>query len=395
VQSYLFARFWVVIPLLAVGCANRRYENTAAIFDHPIHASNDAIADIWFKTCYIYPARDYLTFTWAGRALVGDEAWNIAPDGGVADGPFHIDRDITMVSAQQLGSDPSGIPGPTAPWRIVKRKGHGSTPGFIGEDASARTFFVKLDDPEYPELGTAAEVIGSRVYWLVGYDVPPTYLVTVSGTGDAQFDGRRAIASLSVSGRVLGGFPFDRFSLRREVRAIRLVAAWLNDTDRTDNNTLIAFDQGRITCYMLDFNSCLGSWNGRPKEPWRGWRHAWDVEYQLTGLLTLGLFPRLPTSVPAHSPAVGSYDLLTWASARAWRAQNPNSAFDRLTQADAEWIGRRMAAISEEQLRAIVTSAGFSSADDAAAVLRMLIARRKNVLRAWGLEALLTSSAGG
>lgn len=380
---------------LPAGCANRRYENTARAFDRPTHASNDTLAAIWFKTCYVYPGRDYLTLSWAGRALFGDEAWNVEPDGEVADGPFFANRDTRAVSPASLLADPFHAGIPVSPWHITRRKDHGATPGFVGQDATGRTFFVKLDDPDYPELGTSTEIIGSRIYWLLGYHVPPTYLIALDGTGDDRFDGKRATASLAVPGNVLGGFPFDRFSLRREVRATRLVAAWLNDTDRTDNNTLIAVDQDQVVCYYLDFNSCLGSWNGRPKEPWRGWRYAWDVEYQILGLLTLGLLPNLPNSAPLPRPAVGSFDLLTWTSARAWRAQNPNSAFDRLTQADAAWIARRMAAISLEQLRAVVASAGLSDPDDAAAVLQMLVTRRESVLRAWGLEALLTSSDEG
>lgn len=391
VRQCLLVRWCLVVLLLAAGCANRRYENTADVFDHVIHASHDDPADIWFKTCYVYPVRDYLILTWAGRALFGDDAWNVEPGGGVGDGPFFVNRDIAVVPPAELQSDPFGISEPAPPWRIARPKDRGGTAGFLGTDSTGRTFYVKLDDPGYPQLGTSAEIIGSRLYWLMGYHVPPTYLVTIAGTGDARFDGRRATASLALAGNVLGGFPFDRFSMRREVRAIRLLAAWLNDTDRTDNNTLLVFDEGRVTAYMLDFNSCLGSWNGRPKEPWRGWRHTWDVEYQFTALLTLGLLPKLPKSVSIHSPAVGSYDLLMWTSARAWRAQNPNSAFDRATQADAEWIARRMAAVSEEQLRAIVASAGLSDPDDAAAVLRMLVVRREQVLRAWRLEALLTS----
>src|SRR5690606_11987406 len=154
----------------------------------------------------------------------------------------------------------------------------------------------------------------------------------------------------------------------------------------------IAVDQNQVVCYYLDFNSCLGSWNGRPKEPWRGWRYAWDVEYQLLGLLTLGLLPNLPNSAPLPRPAVGSFDLLTWTSARAWRAHNPTAAFDRLTQADAAWIARRMAALSLELLMSVLASAGLSDRDDAAAVLQMLVTRRESVLRAWSLEALLTSS---
>jgi len=185
---------------------------------------------------------------------------------------------------------------------------------------------------------------------------------------------------------VVGGFKFDPYRLRREIRALRLVCAWLNDVDRTDNNTLVSIQDGRGICYLVDFNSCLGSWNGRPKESRRGWRHEWDVEYQILSALTLGLLPRLPAESPVPSAAVGRLDTLNHADARRWRSQLASTAFDRCTQEDAEWIARRIAAVTADQLQAIVAAAEFTRVEDARAVLRMLQARRRRVLAAWGLD---------
>jgi hypothetical protein len=385
----------LLFACLLHGCAELEYDNKAAVFDRPCEPLNDSLADIWLKTCYLYPARDYLTFSWAGRAFFGDEAWDVAPDGLVADGPFFVNRDIRAIPADDLRSGPPDTAPPTAPWRVKKSKESGATAGFLGEDAAGRTYFVKLDDPAYPELGTSAEIVGARLYWLMGYRVPATCLTKIEGTGDARYDGRRATASAFVPGRIIGQFKFDSYRMRREVRAMRLVAAWLNDTDRTDNNTLVTIEDGRALCYLLDFNSCLGSWNGRPKEPWRGRRYAWDVEYQILGATTLGMLPALPRSLPAGSPAIGAFDLLAAGDPKAWRSQNPNSAFDRMTRADAEWIARRMAAVSPTQLRAVAASAQFTSQADADAVLQMLQTRRERLLTAWGFGDLLNAADGG
>jgi hypothetical protein len=385
----------MLLGWLSGGCAKLEYENRAAVFDRPFAPHNDSVPDIWFKTCYLYQARDYLTLSWAGRGLFGDEAWDVTPAGEVCDGPFFINRGIGGVSAEQLRAGPGDGPPAAGPWRIKKAKEKGATPGFVGEDAAGRTFLVKLDDAACPELGTSAEMIGSRVYWLMGYRVPGTFLVTINGTGDSRYDGRRATASAYLPGKVLGGFKFDCYRMRREVRALRLVAAWLNDIDRGDNNTVVTVEDGRALCYLVDFNSCLGSWNGRPKEAWRGWRYAWDVEYQLLGIATLGLLPRLPRSVPRGTPAVGSLDLLAEGDARAWRSQNPNTAFDRMTKADAEWIARRMAGVSRAQLKAVVAAAQFTCQEDADSVLETLLIRRERLLRAWGLGDLLSVADGG
>jgi len=373
----------------AAGCARFRYDNTSVVFDRPFRARHDPVWLIWLKTSYFYPVRDAALFTWLGRGLFGDEAWNVTDDGGVADGPFFVNRNIPSITPEQAGTGAASAPAPLGPWRIKKRKEAGRTPGFIGEDGAGRTFLVKMDDARYPELGTSAEIIGSRVCWLMGYRVPAVYGVVIDGTGDPVYDGRRATASLFVPGRVVGQFKLDRYRMRREIRGLRLVSAWLNDTDRTDNNTLVSVQNGRAVCYLIDFNSCLGSWNGRPKEPWRGWRHEWDVSYQLLGVLTLGLLPKLPADTEIRSPAVGTYDLLAASDARRWRSEDAQTAFDRVTHADAEWVARRMAAVTRPQLQAIVEAAAYSREEDAASVLQMLIERRRRVLEGWGLGRLL------
>ena len=373
----------VLWALAASGCAELKYDNTAVVFDHPPAIVKDTLAGIWLKTCYLYPARDYLTFTWLGRVLLGDEAWDVTPDGGVPDGPLFINREVRAVSPEDLRRGPGDGPPPVGPWRVKKAKWQGQTAGFIGEDAVGRSYLVKIDDPDYPELGTSAEMIGSRLTWLMGYRVAPVYLVTITGTGDARYDGRRATASALVPGRILGEFKFDFYRMRREIRALRLVAEWLNNTDCVDNNTLVVMEDGQTRCYLVDFNSSLGSWNGRPKEAWRGRRYAWDVEYQVLGLLTIGLLPRWPSEMKAVSPAAGTFDAGAEFSG-PWRPQNPNTAFDRLTGADAAWMARRMAAVSTEQLRAIVAAAEYSRPADADYVLKVLTERRERILDRWG-----------
>lgn len=385
---------WLTLLLLGcAGCGEFQRENTAAEFDGALCGHRDGVAAIWFKTSYLHPGRDYLTFDWLRRGIGGDEAWNVASDGGVPDGPFFTNRNIVQVAPGSLRAFASESE-PVGPWRLRKAKAAGKTPGFIGEDSLGRAYLVKLDHEDYPELGTSAEVIGARVVWLLGYHTLPVYLVRVEGTGDHRFDGRRAAATPFLEHGVVGGFKYDHFRMRREVRALRLAAAWLNDVDRVDNNTLVAIQDNRAICYQIDFNSSLGSWNGRPKEPWRGRRYAWDVEWQVVGFLTLGLFPSASPSGEVDSPSTGRL-APPFGEARNWRGQNPNTAFDRLTQADAQWMARRLALISEAQLGEIVAAAEFGDPADADRVREWLRERRRWVLRSWGLEDLLSIGGHG
>lgn len=362
----------------AAGCSDLRRDSTVAELPRPTRPREPTLAEIFLNTNYLYPARDYLTFSGLGRALVGDEAWNVGAAGRIGPSSIFTDRIIAALDAADFDRTLGWLSPPRGPWTIVTAKTVGATRGFIGRDASGRTFSVKFDDPEFPELGSAAEAIASRIYAALGYPVPAVYVVTVSGTGDPRCDGHRAAASEFVPGRPFGTFSMDRFRMRREARALRLVAAWLNDTDRSDNNTLVTLDGGRVRCWLLDFNSALGSWNGRPKEPWRGRRCAWDVEWQLVTLFTLGVVhPDIDANEPVVSPAVGRFS----ASFRPWlwRPQNPLTAFDRLTRSDAEWMLKRIDSLPEAQLRAIVAAAHYSHASDAEYVLQTLLQRRERL----------------
>jgi len=389
-RCWCWRKTWVAAAvLLGAGCSPAvRSWNTTAEWGNSYRGHRDSVGLIWFKTCYLYPARDYLALDWLGRCWSGDEAWNVTEDGEVADGPFYTNRRISQITPETLRAlSPEAAP--VGPWRIRKAKGPGATKGFVGTDSRGRAYLVKLDHDEYPELGTAAEVIGSRLMWLLGYQVLPVYLVRVEGTGDPRYDGRRATATLYLEEGVLGGFKFDHFRMRREVRALRMAAAWLDDVDRVDNNTLAVRRDGRMVCYQIDFNSCLGSWNGRPKEAWRGHRHAWDVERQIVDCLTLGLLPPPPAERLLERPSLGRLDLPA-STARQWRGQNPNTAFDRMTHADAEWMARRLAEVSEEQIRAIVRAAEYEDPANEEEMCQYLLDRRRWVLRSWGVEHLLT-----
>lgn len=364
---------------MPLGCAELRRENSPAEIPAPPKRPAPTLAECFFKANYFYPVRDYLTLSWAGRALFGDEAWDVLPDGGVPDSGLYVNRDLGRISPEALASGSCFCAAPSGRWRVVQRKESGQTDGFVGADGSGRLWMVKLDAAGYPELGTAAEAIGARIFWVMGYQVPATFVTTIHGTGDARYDGRRAAVSEIVAGEALGPFRMDHFRMRREMRALRLVAAWLNDPDRGDRNTVAAESGGRATFYFVDFNSALGSWNGRPKDAWRGNRYVWDIEWQWVEALSLGLLhPEVDAGQPVVSAAVGRFRGRF--EPKWWRAQNPCTAFDRMTAADAGWMAAKMSALSDEQLRAIVAAGRYSREEDATYVFETLVERRARII---------------
>ncbi len=378
----------IVNLTLLIGCRQYQYYNEAR-FVHPddkgVRFSDDATWEIFFKTTYFYPVRDF--FDWGRHSGLFIckclPARNLDENGEVPDSSFFQNRAILGVDPALLARGPNRGPAPSGPFTILKIKDKGVSLGFIGEDENGHKYLIKLEDTNHPGLAGTAEIVTSRIYWALGYFVPETYLVTISGTGDERFDGKRGLASRFVPGEVLGSFKFDWVRDRREFRGLKLAAAWLNDTDRAGQNSLAALEDDLILFYLLDFNGSLGSYRqGIPKEPWIGCRYAWDVEKQvigLLGLLTLGLIQDRPCvqGEIVESKSLGYLSMRV--DPEQWRPEKPNTAFDSMTEDDAVWMARKMAQFSREQLAAIVAEARIDETE-AERLVEILLSRREGIL---------------
>ncbi|MGH9203448.1 MAG: hypothetical protein ACRD2A_19675, partial [Vicinamibacterales bacterium] len=62
-------------------------------------------------------------------------------------------------------------------WVISRDKGAGVQPGFRMTDPSGQIYQIEVDPPEYPEMASGAETIGTAFYHAFGYHVVEVYLV--------------------------------------------------------------------------------------------------------------------------------------------------------------------------------------------------------------------------
>jgi hypothetical protein len=318
-------------------------------------------------------------------------------------------------------------------WTVVRDKGAGFQPGFRATTPSdpGRLYQVEFDPPSNPEMATGAELVGTAIYHAIGFNVVQMYLVEIdpakltiapeatikTASGRRRFtkadlsdvlrnsarlpNGRyRALASRFADGRGVGHFrhygtrPDDPNDIyphehRRELRANRVFAAWLNHDDSRAINTLdmLVDANGRrhVRHYMFDFGSILGSATrfGDVRQSGR--------EYFLSGrpswltLATAGLYVRpwlrydYPDDLP---PAVGNFHATGFEPAR-WVAEYPNVAFANMRADDAFWGARIVAAFSDEAIAAIVKKARFTDPSAADFVTTALIARRDAIARTW------------
>ena len=71
-----------------------------------------------------------------------------------------------------------GPPPDPSRWLIWRGKTSGSHPGFTAKDANGETWFLEFDPPYYPNAATAAAVMGSKIFWALGYNQVESFVTT-------------------------------------------------------------------------------------------------------------------------------------------------------------------------------------------------------------------------
>jgi hypothetical protein len=323
----------------------------------------------------------------------------------------------------------AGPPPDPSRWVIWRDKTSGSHPGITAKDANGETWFLEFDPPYYPNAATAAAVMGSKIFWALGYNQVESFLTTFDPKRmeihpEATFarpngkrtpitksdidellekaarrpDGTyRVFAGRLIPGRIIGNFryqgtrPDDPNDLvphehRRELRSLFVFGAWTNVTDFKAENTLdsMVTKNGRaiVKHYLQDVGSSFGMCNDI---------HTWDVSWEhfYTGgatakrLLSFG-FALSPWQTVKYTekPEIGKFEADRF-DPRKWRGHTPNAAIIEMRDDDAFWAARRVGAFSDEMIRAIVHTGEFSDPASEKAIADIMIKRRQKILQAY------------
>jgi hypothetical protein len=334
------------------------------------------------------------------------------------------------MSLDEMKSGPDrGGPAPGT-WKLVRGDATGVTPGFRILDSNGQLFFIKVDQPKNPELSTGAEVVSTKLFHALGYNVPENYIVSMSpenvDLSEAQItgpDGRRrrmtrgefadllekaarskdgtyrVIASKGIAGSIIGPFryygtvPDDPNDIvphehRRELRAVRVFGAWVNHMDSRGINsldTLVDAEGGkRVKHYLIDFGSTLGSAAITVKSRRSGNAYLYDFGDGMKTMLTFGLY--VPSwafiDFPVELPSVGRIEGDAF-NPEKWVPHYPNPAFDNARADDTFWAARRVMAFSNEAIRALVEQGQYSDPKAAEYLTEVLIKRRNKIGAAW------------
>jgi hypothetical protein len=317
-----------------------------------------------------------------------------------------------------------GAPPDPSHWVLIREKTAGVHPGFTARDAKGETWFLQFDPPTNPEGATAAVVVATKIFWALGYNQVESYLTTfdpknvaidpkatvkrpsgkrtpftrddinailerVARNADGTY---RVIAGRLIPG-YLGNFLFEGMRTddpndlvphehRRELRALRVFGAWTNLTDLKAANTLDALvtENGRtlVKHYLQDVGSTFGMCNDFHE--WDlSWEHFYEGGPSMKRFFSFGFALSPWQTVPYQEyRSIGKFEGDVF-DPRNWRPQTPTTAYMELRDDDAFWAARRVAAFTDELIRAAVHTGQFS--DPAAEKLLgdVLIKRRNKI----------------
>jgi hypothetical protein len=297
------------------------------------------------------------------------------------------------------------------------------------KDGTGETWFVEFDPPYYPEGATAAVVMATKFFWALGYNQVESFITTFDAkkmTFDPKATLRRpngkrtpftpddvnavlekvarrpdgtyrVVAGRLLPGKIIGNFRYEGtrpddpndlvpHELRRELRALRVFGAWTNLTDLKSLNTLdsLVTENGRtvVKHWLQDVGSTFGMCNDLHE--WDlGWEHFYQGDTLRKRLFSFG-FALSPWQTVKYTegPSIGKFEGDRF-DPRTWRPQTPTIAYLELRDDDAFWAAQRIAAFSDEMIRAIIHTGEFSDPQAERAIADIMIKRRDKILQAY------------
>jgi hypothetical protein len=368
-------------------------------------------------------------FVTAGYKPSGTRARNINTVDEVPDSSWFTNRiGTTPVTIEELVRGPNrGAPPDPSRWTLTREKTAGAHPGFTARDAKGETWFLEFDPPYFPEGATGAVAVATKIFWAFGYNQVESFLTTFDPKR-VDFDPKatirrpsgartrfteddmnailervarrpdgtyRVIAGRLIPGKILGGFLYEGtrpddpndvvpHEHRRELRALHVFGAWTNLTDLKAANTLdtLLTENGRsiVKHYLQDVGSTFGMCNEL---------HEWDLSYEyfyqgdttVRRLFSFG-FALSPwqTIHYVEYPSIGKFEGTRF-DPTTWRPQTPTTAYLEMRDDDAFWAARRVAAFTDEMIRAAVHTGEYSDPAAEKYLADVLIERRNKVVR--------------
>ncbi len=178
----------------------------------------------------------------------------------------------------------------------------------------------------------------------------------------------------------------------RPARGLSVFAAWLAHDDSRAINTLdMLVEEDGVSFlrhHLIDFGSTLGSASNGPNTPRNGDEYIFAWGPAAKQFCTLGLWvPRWARKKFPGLPAVGNFEPKVFDPIK-WVPEYPNPAFVNRLPDDAFWAAKQVMAFTDEEIRAIVATGGFSDARAEKYIADTLIERRDKIGHAFFRQVL-------
>lgn len=385
---------------------------------------------------YFFDTFVHRRLTHAMEVHADEPARNINALGEVPNSTWFTNRvGRSELTTEQIARGPNTDDGPdlTAPIRITGTKIGGASVGLLSVDARGVKYLLKFDEPDVPEMETAADVIVARLLWALGYSVPEDQVInlrrdqlvlaetatvkdvfgnkkpmTVADLEDSLSrvhhtpDGTyRTLASKYLSGIPIGGTPQEGVreddpndliphQHLREMRAYYVFASWLQQTDVKEDNSLDMWvtdpeEPARhyVQHYLVDFGKSLGANAFIKKHPGDGHTEVPDFEFALLSTFSFGLWRRPYEGVALPGiRGVGMFDVEHYLPG-AWKGHSPYLPFRFLDLQDGFWAAKTLIRLTPEQIRAAVEQGRFSDPRAVDYLTEILVARQRKAARYW------------
>lgn len=344
---------------------------------------------------------------------------------------------VRDLSLDEIRKGPNEHPSPfdNLPITITGAKEGGTAIGFVVEDGKGGKYLLKFDVKGFPEMETAAHVIGHRILWAAGYNVPEDHLGYLTKDQikldpkarlkdafgkktpltwerinraldmvEKTEDGRiRVLLSRFVPGKVIGPYaregkrgddPNDRIAheKRRTLRGQVPLFSWLAHTDLQEDNTLDSFipasdakgeKRGHVVHYLIDFGKALGVMNNSNNWKTVGYTYRFDFAASFATFLTLGTWDRPWDNIeqpPYRGVAVFEGDHF---DPKRWKPNSIYFPFEDADKFDGFWGAKIAMRFTPEMLAAVIDEAKLTDPGARRYMLETLIKRQRIVGRYW------------
>ena len=370
-------------------------------------------------------------FSRPGDKATNVRAQNVNTVDEVPDSSWFTNRiGMKQLTPEEVAKGPDTTDGPAdGDWTVIAAKNDGVSPGFTVKDTTGKVWFIKFDPPGYPAMATGTEVVVTKLFWALGYNVPENHIAklhpknlvigeeakvkTPSGKKrpmrqsdikailrqvEISSDGTyRVHASLALPGKVLGGIRFygtrpdDPNDVvphehRRELRGYRVFAAWFNHVDSKAINAMdtLVTENGKsfVRHHLIDFSSTLGSGSIYPHAYWEGYEYLFEGGGPVgKDIISLGFRVEPWRTLKFYeSPSIGrmQMDNTKW-DPESWVPRVPNAAFLRARDDDKFWAACKAMAITDDMIRAVVKTGQFNDPKSEEYLANALIQRRNAI----------------